>query len=116
MKRAALLSLVTLLGCSAPVEETLDAPAELDAKADGTHKNALFLAPELAFDRASSAAGKLGDEGGLRALVAEALAKLGDDVGGATVDSIGSLVVVSHSGGYQAAAAIAVRGGVPVSE
>jgi len=35
---------------------------------------------------------------------------------GATVADVGTLIVTSHSGGYQAAAGIASKGGIPVDE
>jgi hypothetical protein len=99
-------------GCGGGSRQSYNLAAQLDA----TGKNALFIAPEVAFDQASSAPGKLGDAGGFRALLDEALGKLGSDVGGDTINDVGQVVVASHSGGYKVAAAIAQKGGLPVSE
>jgi hypothetical protein len=83
---------------------------------EASHKNALLLAPEVAFDQATSDPGTLGQPGGFRALVSEALADLAPALGPLTVDDLGTVVVATHSGGYAAAAGIAARGGVPVDE
>ena len=88
----------------------------LAAQLESSGKNALLLAPELDFDQATGDPGNLGSAGGLKALVAETLADLAPLLGTVTVADLGTLVLVSHSGGYQAAAAIATRGGLPVSE
>jgi hypothetical protein len=87
----------------------------LAAQFDAAAKNALLLLPEVAYDRASSDPGQLGVDGGLRALLDEALGQLGS-VGSFTVDDLGHVVVASHSGGYRAAAGMAMRGGVAVDE
>jgi hypothetical protein len=89
---------------------------DLAGQLEASRKNALLLVPEVAFEKASSAAGHLAEQDGLKNLLGETLGKLGDTVGGATVDDVGQLIVASHSGGYIAAAGIAERGGVPVSE
>lgn len=79
-------------------------------------RNALLLCPEVAFDQASSDPGRLGTAGGFHALVAEALAQVSKDLGPIEVDHLGPVILASHSGGYAAAAAMAVRGGLKVSE
>ena len=79
-------------------------------------RNALLLCPEVAFDRASSDPGQLGTINGFRTLLKEALAQVQTDLGRIDVDQLGPVVVASHSGGYAAAAGIAERGGVPISE
>jgi hypothetical protein len=94
-----------------PARQSYALPQQLEAAG----KNALLLVPELSFDEASSAPGRLADDGAFTALLDEALGKLGD-VGSFTLDDVGTVVVASHSGGYEAAAGIAVRGGVPVNE
>lgn len=83
---------------------------------ESSGRNALLLCPEVAFDRASSDPGRLGLDGGFRSLVAEALAKVRGELGPIGVDRLGPVVLASHSGGYGAAAAIAVRGGIPIAE
>jgi hypothetical protein len=76
----------------------------------------MLIAPEVAFDQSSGDPGNLGKAGGLRALLAETLADLAPAIGAHTIDDLGPVVVASHSGGYQAAAAIASMGGVRVDE
>ena len=76
-------------------------------------KRTLLLCPEVRFDEASSDPGTLADPGALAALLAEALAALDPRL---QVADVTPVVVASHSGGYQAAAGIATKGGVPVSE
>ena len=78
---------------------------------EAANKNALLVCPELAFDQATGDPGQLGAAGGFRALLAETLADLG-----MRIEDVGPVVVASHSGGYQAAAAMVARGGVPVVE
>jgi hypothetical protein len=87
----------------------------LEQQLEWSHKNALLIVPELTYDRASSEPGNFGVEGGFRAFLGELLGKLGN-VGAYSLEDVGSLVVASHSGGYRAAAGIAVRGGVNVNE
>lgn len=79
-------------------------------------RNALLLCPEVAFDRASSDPGRLGTINGFRTLLKEALGQVQTDLGRIDVDQLKPVVVASHSGGYAAAAGIAERGGVPISE
>lgn len=79
-------------------------------------KNAILLVPEVAFDQVSADPGKLGTANGFRALLAEALRKLSGPLADLDLSGIGEVVLASHSGAYAAAAAIALRGGVPLSE
>ena len=88
----------------------------LAGQLEGSGKNALLLCPEVEFDQASGNPGPLGQGGGFKALLAEALDDLSPVLGPRTVADVGELIVASHSGGYQAAAGIAARGGVPVQE
>jgi hypothetical protein len=88
----------------------------LAAQLEASGKNAILLCPEIAFDQATGNPGTLGTAGGFRALLGETLTDLSPRIGARTIADVGTIVVASHSGGYQAAAAIAIRGGVPVSE
>jgi hypothetical protein len=88
----------------------------LSAQLEATNKNALLLVPEIDYDKATGAPGNLGTTDGFKALLAETLADLAGPLHGATVADVGTLIVTSHSGGYQAAAGIASKGGVPVDE
>lgn len=78
-------------------------------------RNALLVVPELTFDRASSDPGRFGDDNGFLAFIEELLGKI-PEIGSYTLADLGRVVVLSHSGGYRAAAGIAVKGGVSVDE
>jgi pimeloyl-ACP methyl ester carboxylesterase len=91
-------------------------PHELITQLEASGKKAMLLVPEVAFDRASADPGTLGTVDGFRALLEETLQKLSTPLAGLRLSGIGAVAVASHSGGYQAAAGIAMRGGVPVSE
>jgi len=88
----------------------------LAAQLEAAGRNALLLVPEIDFDVATGNPGTLGASGGFRALLDETLRDLAPVLGARTSADVGELVVASHSGGYQAAAGIAARGGVPVDE
>jgi hypothetical protein len=88
----------------------------LAAQLEASGKNAILLCPEVLFDQSAGNPGTLGTTNGFKALVTEVLADLNGALGGAGIGDVGTVVVASHSGGYQAAAAIANKGGVPVAE
>jgi hypothetical protein len=88
----------------------------LTAQLEATNKNAILLAPEIDYDAQTGNPGTLGTSDGFKALLAEVLADLHDPLGGIGVGEVGTVVVASHSGGYQTAAGIASKGGVPVAE
>lgn len=91
-------------------------PHDLITQLEASGKKAMLLLPEVAFDRASADPGTLGTSDGFRALLTEVLQKLTVPLEGLQLSGIGPVAVASHSGGYQVAAGIAVRGGIPVSE
>jgi pimeloyl-ACP methyl ester carboxylesterase len=80
-----------------------------------SNKNALLVVPELAFDRASSDAGRFAEDNGFLDFIEELLGKI-PEVGDYTLADLGRVVVLSHSGGWRAAAGIARKGGVSVDE
>ncbi|MSP61961.1 MAG: hypothetical protein EXR72_16845 [Myxococcales bacterium] len=88
----------------------------LAAQLEASGKNALLLCPEVVFDQPTGDPGNLGKTGGFRALLDETLKNLAPLLGPLTADDVGPVALASHSGGYQAAGAIATRGGVPVAE
>lgn len=88
----------------------------LAAQLRDSGRNALLLCPEVAFDQSTGDPGTLGKAGGFKALLAEALHRMPQPLGALSPADVGTVVLASHSGGYQAAAGIAVRGGVPVRE
>lgn len=91
-------------------------PHDLIGQLEASGKKAMLLLPEVAFDRASADPGTLGTPDGFRALLGEVLQKLAGSLDGLQLSGIGTVAVASHSGGYQVAAGIAVRGGVPINE
>ncbi|MGZ3429367.1 MAG: hypothetical protein ACXVCV_22100, partial [Polyangia bacterium] len=88
----------------------------LTAQLEATNKNAILLAPEIDYDLQTGNPGNLGTTDGFRALLTETLADLAGPLHGATVADVGTVIVASHSGGYQTAAGIASRGGLAVEE
>jgi hypothetical protein len=88
----------------------------LAAQLELSERNALLVLPEVAFDTASSDPGALGDDGGFRALLDEALAAVPPPVGPIAPAELGRVVVASHSGGYLAVALMITLGGVDVDE
>ena len=85
----------------------------LAAQLEATGKNAILVCPEVLFDQSAGNPGNLGVANGWKALLTEVLANVPL---GAGIGDVGTVGVASHSGGYQAAAAIANKGGVPVAE
>lgn len=86
------------------------------AQFDAAKKNAVLVVPQLAFDKADSGAGAFADDGTLRLMLADAFAAVPTL---ATVDvdaDLGGVQIISHSGGYKAAAGIARHGGVAVTD
>ncbi|MBV9947155.1 MAG: hypothetical protein JOZ69_09930 [Myxococcales bacterium] len=100
-----------------PCVEGGDARAggELAAQLDAARVNALLVAIELRVDRASGEPGRMAMPGGLRMLLDELLREhLAGPLGCALeVDALDRVVVVAHSGGYQAAAAVLQFGDLP---
>jgi len=88
----------------------------LAAQLEASHKNAILVCPEVLFNQAAGNPGNLYKQDGLRALLDETFGLLPAGLGSPTSADIGQLVLASHSGGYQAAAGIALRGGIPVDE
>jgi pimeloyl-ACP methyl ester carboxylesterase len=91
--------------------------SHLGAQLDAARVNALLVAVELRVDEPTGEVGALAMPGGLRALLRELFdehltAALGEGCP-LEVDALDRVVVVAHSGGYQAAATVAARGDVP---
>ena len=85
----------------------------LASQLEASNKNAILLVPEIDYDAQTGNPGALGNNDGFKALLTETLADLAGPLHGATLADVGTVLVVSHSGGYQTAAAIATKGGVP---
>jgi len=93
------------------------AASHLAAQLDAARVNALLVAVELRADQPTGEPGQMATLGGLRALLHELFAEhlsaaLGEDCA-LDVDALDRVVVVAHSGGYQAAAAVLAMGDVP---
>jgi hypothetical protein len=91
------------------------AGSDLAAQVDAAGVNALLVAVELRADMATGEPGALAMPGGLRDLLRELFAGDLRDALGCTldVDALDRVVVVAHSGGYQAAASVVELGDVP---
>lgn len=101
--------------------------ADLIGQLVRAERDALLIVPELRYNARSSDPGALGAPGALSALIDEVLERLGDVagtwLGGARVADVAHVTLISHSGGYRAAAALctigtggATGGGAPVRE
>lgn len=90
--------------------------ADLLGQLDRAGRSALLLVPELRYNGGTSDPGRFATPGALRLLLTEVLDKLPPPLSGLRVDDVRRLLLISHSGGYQAAAALALRGGVRVDE
>ena len=94
-----------------PTRSALHLVTQLEA----ARVNALLIAVQLRYDMATGDPGQLGKKGQLRALLHELLTEHLDAALGRSLD-VGDLervVIASHSGGYQAAAASISVGDVP---
>lgn len=90
--------------------------ADLIGHLERSGRNALLVVPELRYNAATSDPGALGQPGVLRPLFEEIFARLRRQLPGLRVEDIRHTVLISHSGGYRAAASLAQNGGVPVQE
>ena len=89
--------------------------ATLAAQLDAARVNALLVAVELRPDMSTGETGQLSMPGGVRALLRELFAERLADAIGCTleVEALDRVVVIAHSGGYQAAASLLRFGDVP---
>ena len=84
----------------------------LSRQIDDARVNALLVAVELRADMPTGEPGQIASSGGMRELLRELLSEhLAGPLGCALdVDELDRVVVVAHSGGYQAAASVLARG------
>lgn len=82
---------------------------------DESGVNALLIAVELRADAPTGEPGQLAEPGGLRGLLSELFVEHLAEPLGCTleVDCLDRIVVMAHSGGYQAAASVLARGDLP---
>jgi len=98
-----------------PLRFAMDVAAQFDRAGIA----AILVVPQLAFDAASSAGGRLSTDGGLRRMLGEIVsspavrAHLRADV---TLDAVQRVALVAHSGAFVPAAEILAHGGVDVHE
>jgi hypothetical protein len=88
----------------------------LAAQLEASHKNAILLVPELAYDQPSSDPGALAIPGTFPAMVSETLHALRDRLGDVGIGELGQVILAIHSGAYQATAEILKNGGLWVDE
>jgi hypothetical protein len=79
---------------------------------DASGKNAIVVALQLAWAKDTTDDGTLANDGAFKDVVTEILANLPAPAGPRTLADLGSIVLVSHSGGYVAAADILDHGGL----
>ena len=116
-------------GCIAVTAADQDAPCSPDGRTrsamsvvsqfDRGQPDAVLLLPQLAFDRPTTAPGRLGERGGFRALLAELLEQpdVASLLGGPhSPEGLGRVVLFAHSAAYVPAAAMLERGGVDVDD
>jgi hypothetical protein len=112
------------MGCAAAALASQDTPcreggdprpaASIAAQVDAARVNAVVIAVELRADMPTGEPGQLSTPGMLRRLLKDVFAEGRDAVGcSIDVEQIDRVVVVAHSGGYQAAAAAISAGDVP---
>ncbi len=89
---------------------------QLATQLEASGRNALLVAPEVAFDKATGDPGTLGTAGGFRALLEETLLGVPPPLGPLGLASIGRVIVAVHSGGYRAVASMITIGDVRVDE
>ncbi len=108
---AALAGEDTPCSASGPTRRASDLAAQLDAAG----ANALLVAVELRADMPTGEPGRLAMPGGLREMLQEVLGALAQRGPGPAieVDALDRVVVMAHSGGYQAAASVLAWGDVP---
>ncbi|MBI5514731.1 MAG: hypothetical protein HY909_13230 [Deltaproteobacteria bacterium] len=81
-----------------------------------SHRRVLLVVPQFGMENTSSAPGALGEDGGLRRLLAEVLLALRPTLGERSVEGLGRVLLASHSAGYVPLQACLSRGGVPVDQ
>lgn len=101
------------------VDGALRRGADLSAQVDASRVNAILVAVEARADASTGEPGRLAMPGGARALLRELFVeKLAVPLGCTlSADALDRIVVIAHSGGYQAAAGVLEAGDLPrVSE
>lgn len=82
----------------------------LAAAYDRARTNSLLFMPQLAYRERTSDPGRMREDGFARDQVREALREARARTGGVAMDRVRRFVLVAHSGGYEAAAAILAHG------
>lgn len=96
-----------------------DPSADLISQLEQSGKSALLFLPETRFHEKSADPGRLGEPGGFARLFREVFERLSQDsalFADTSADSVESAILISHSGGYKAAAQIARFGGIYINE
>jgi hypothetical protein len=88
----------------------------LATQLENSGKNAILLAPEVAFEQSTGAPGNLADPTTFKKLLQESLDDIASVIGAHTVDEVGEIIVASHSGGYTVADDITRSNGIVTRE
>jgi hypothetical protein len=88
----------------------------LAAQLENSGKNAILLAPEVAFEQSNGNAGSLSAPATFHKLLQESLDDIASLIGAHTVDEVGEIIVASHSGGYTVADDITRSNGIVTRE
>jgi hypothetical protein len=89
-------------------------PSGLARQVDDAGVNALLVAVELRVDASTGETGQLAAPAGARGLLREILGRIREALGcDLEVDALDRVLVMAHSGGYQAAATVVAMGDLP---
>jgi len=89
---------------------------DLVAQMERAHARSIVVVPQLAYAALDSKPGVLGVQGGVRALVADALRLARPFVGDRGVEAVERVAYLSASGGFEALYPALARGGLPVHD
>lgn len=113
-------------GCAAAVASDAQIPCrpqgprrgalDLVGQFRASGRAAVLVIPQMALERRTGDAGRLGAPNGFRLFLREVLAGIAPQVGARSVDSLGRVILSAHSGGFEAALMMLKHGGVTVDQ
>lgn len=113
-------------GCAAAVASDVQIPChpqgprrgalDLVGQFRASGRAAVLVIPQMALERQTGDAGRLGQPEGFHAFLQEVLAGISPQVGARSVDALGRVILAAHSGGYEAALLMLKHGGVSVDQ
>lgn len=104
---ACLANVVGNAPATCPPGTTVHAPFDILGQFERSGRRAVLIVPQLRYDAATGDPGQFATAGGFAAFLREVQERVG-------FGDVQSVTLYAHSGGYQAAASILVRGGVAV--